>query len=332
MSKKITVLGAGAWGTALSLSCITAGNAVTLWTRTPDHANALKTDGENTKYLPNIPLPQTLNVTSDMATAVSGADLILLVVPSQYLRQTAQCVAPHIAPNTPILVCTKGIEENTGNLMTDSVTDEISTCPIGVLSGPNFAHEIAQGLPSATTLAIADKGLGEQLAHTLSHPTFRPYWTDDVIGAEIGGAVKNVIAIACGIVQGKGLGHNAQAGLITRGISEITRLCTASGGRADTIMGLSGMGDLVLTCGSTQSRNTSLGYALAQGQTLPEILANRNSVAEGVNNAKTITQLAEKLGVEMPICQIINQTLHHNLTTENAIKNLLTRPLKPETN
>ena len=330
VSQNIAVIGAGAWGTALACSCVVAGNNVTLWTRTETHAKALLTDTENKKYLPDIPLPPSLVITSNLKHAVEKADLILLVVPSPYLRQTAQNIAPFITANTPILVCTKGIEATTGHLMCDIANEEIANCPIGVLSGPNFAKEIAMGLPSATTLAISDEALGKSLAHQLSHPTFRPYWIQDVIGAEIGGAVKNVIAIACGIIQGKALGHNAQASIITRGINEINRLCIAKGGNPKTIMGLSGIGDLMLTCGSTQSRNTSLGYALGQGESLNTILANRNSVAEGVENAKTVTDLAKSLTIEMPICETVNQTLHGGLSIEHAIKTLLSRPLSKE--
>lgn len=329
-SNHIAIIGAGAWGTALACSGITAGNDVTLWARRPEHACTLQTERENKKYLSGVALPESLLITCDMAEAITGADLALLVVPSPYLRQTAQLIAPLIASNTPILVCTKGIESKTGHLMSDSVAEEIKTCPIGVLSGPNFAKEIALGLPAATTLAMGDEKLGQSLAHRLGHRTFRPYWNRDVIGAEIGGAVKNVIAIACGIVQGKALGQNAQAGIITRGISEISRLCIAKGGNPDTIMGLSGIGDLMLTCGSRQSRNTSLGYALGQGQALADILASRTSVAEGVTNAKTITALAKNLGIDMPICQTVNATLHHDLSMDDAIKNLLSRPLKSE--
>ena len=326
----IAVIGAGAWGTALACSAHTADNTVTLWARRDDHANAIQSSRKNPSYLPDIALPESLTITSDMEQAVQGADLVLVVVPSQHLRTICTQLAQYIPPNTPVLICAKGVEDKTHKLMSTIAGEEITTCPIGVLSGPNFAREIALGLPAATTLAIADENLGKTLSHRLSHSTFRIYWSDDVIGAEIGGAVKNVIAIACGIIGGRHLGDNAKATLITRGLAEMTRLCIAVGGKGETMMGLSGMGDLMLTCGSLQSRNTSLGYALGQGQSLQSILQSRNSVTEGVKNAQTIMDLADNLGVEMPIVSAVNDALHKGVSIDKAIKTLLSRPLKPE--
>ena len=326
----IAVIGAGAWGTALACSAHTAGGRVTLWARRDDHARAMQSSRKNPSYLPDIPLPESIDITNNMETAVQDANLVLMVVPSAYLRATCAQLAQHIAPNTPVLICSKGVEDKTHKLMSTIASEELPMCPIGVLSGPNFAIEIARGLPAATTLAIADKTLGKTLSHMLSHSTFRTYWSDDVMGAEIGGAVKNVIAIACGIIAGRHLGDNAKATLITRGLAEMTRLCIAVGGKSDTMMGLSGMGDLMLTCGSLQSRNTSLGYALGQGQSLQTILQSRNNVTEGVKNAQTIMDLADNLGVEMPIVSAVNQTLHHGVSIDESIKTLLSRPLKPE--
>ena len=326
----VAVIGAGAWGTALACSANTAGNQTTLWARRSDHAEAMHSSRKNPSYLPDIALPEGLHITHDMQQAVQGADLILVVVPSVYLRATCIQLAGHIAPNTPVLICAKGVEDKTHKLMSTIAGEEITTCPIGVLSGPNFAREIACGLPAATTLAIGDESLGKNLSHMLSHATFRPYWSDDVVGAEIGGAVKNVIAIACGIVQGRTMGDNAKATLITRGLAEMTRLCIAVGGKADTMMGLSGIGDLMLTCGSIQSRNTSLGYALGQGQSLDSILKNRNGVTEGVKNAQTIMDLANHLKIDMPIVSAVNDALHNGVSIDNAIKTLLSRPLKSE--
>ena len=328
--KNVTVIGAGAWGTALAISAITAGNKTTLWARRDDHVSKMKSSAENADYLPGFKLPNALTITSNLQTAIKNADIILLVVPSTFLRQICTSISTFINDNTPILVCAKGVEDKTHKLMSTIVSDEIKNCPIGVLSGPNFAHEIARGLPAATTLAIGNETLGRELSHTLGHSTFRPYWSQDVIGAEIGGAVKNVIAIACGIVQGRKLGDNAKATLITRGLAEMTRLCVRVGGHRDTMMGLSGMGDLMLTCGSVKSRNTSLGYALGQGESLESILEKRNSVTEGVKNAQTIMDLANHLNIEMPIVSAVNDTLHNGVSIDDAITNLLSRPLKSE--
>ena len=326
----VTVIGAGAWGTALACCAHRAGNTVTLWARRSEQVNAMQSSGQNQRYLPDITLPESLNITYDMAMAVQNTSLILLVVPSVHLRATCAQLAGYIAPHTPLLICAKGVEDKTHKLMSTIASEEITNCPIGVLSGPNFAHEIALGLPAATTLAMADETLGKQLSHMLSHATFRPYWSDDVIGAEIAGAVKNVIAIACGIIQGRQMGDNAKATLITRGLAEMNRLSIAVGGKAETMMGLSGIGDLILTCGAMQSRNMSLGYALGQGETLESILQSRNGVTEGVKNAQTIMDLANHLNIEMPIVSAVNDTLHNGVSIDNAIKNLLSRPLKSE--
>ena len=326
----IAVIGAGAWGTALACSTHKAGNQTTLWARRCDHASAMQTSRKNPSYLPDIALPEALSITNDMEQAVGNANLVLVVVPSVHLRTICTQIAQHIAPKTPVLICAKGVEDKTHKLMSTIASEEITTCPIGVLSGPNFAREIALGLPAATTLAIENKTLGKQLSHMLSHATFRPYWSDDVVGAEIGGAVKNVIAIACGIVQGRTMGDNAKATLITRGLAEMTRLCIAVGGKSETMMGLSGIGDLMLTCGSIQSRNMSLGYELGQGQSLETILKNRNGVTEGVKNAQTIMDLASHLNIEMPIVSAVNDTLHKGVSIDDAIKTLLSRPLKSE--
>ena len=327
---RVAVIGAGAWGTALACSATTAGNQTTLLARRSDHASAMQTSRKNPSYLPNIALPESLTITNDMQGTVDNAQLVLVVVPSVHLRIICNELAQYITPKTPILICAKGVEDKTHKLMSTIAGEEITTCPIGVLSGPNFAREIALGLPAATTLAIEDETLGKHLSHMLSHTTFRPYWSDDVVGAEIGGAVKNVIAIACGIVQGRTMGDNAKATLITRGLAEMTRLCIAVGGKRDTMMGLSGIGDLMLTCGSIQSRNMSLGYALGQGEPLETILKNRNGVTEGVKNAQTITDLADHLNIEMPIISAVNDTLHKGVSIDDAIKNLLSRPLKSE--
>ena len=265
-----------------------------------------------------------------VARRAAAADIILLVVPAQFLRASCKNLRAHIKPGTPVVICAKGIERGTSALMTDVVAETLPKAAMMVLSGPTFAREVASGLPTAITLAAADQDLGRQVAEALSSTTFRPYLSDDVTGAEVGGAVKNVLAIGCGMADGKGLGANARAALLTRGLAEIVRLSVARGGRAETLMGLSGLGDLVLTATSLQSRNYSLGAALGEGKTLDEILGARRSVTEGVTTAEAVVSLAAKLKVDMPICAAIDQVLNHGAAIDDMLKGLLDRPLRDE--
>lgn len=326
---KVNVIGAGAWGTALAIVARTGGNDVLLWTRHADHAAALNKDGINHKYLDGVRLTPGIEATSDLARA-ADADVLLLVTPAQHIRETLRGLKPSLDRRTMLVICAKGIEQDTGRLMSEVIIEEAPENTVAVLSGPNFAREIALGLPAAATLAVQDAEIGRTLVKTLGLPAFRPYLTDDVVGAQIGGAVKNVLAIACGVVSGGKLGENARAALITRGMAEILRLGEKLGARAETLMGLSGLGDLVLTCSSDTSRNFSLGAALGQGDILGEILQQRIAVTEGVYTASAICRLAEKFNIEMPICFAVNEILNGGVAVSNAVEELLARPFRDE--
>ncbi|CAI8367228.1 MAG: glycerol-3-phosphate dehydrogenase [Hyphomonadaceae bacterium] len=325
---KIGILGGGAWGTALAVAAKENGRDVRIWAKEEEVARSLREGKGNPVYLPNTPLPAipASNEISDLA----GCDAILAVVPAQFSRSTFTALADHVAANTPIILCSKGIESQTLKLMTEVLADTIPSAVPAVLSGPSFAADVAAHLPTAVTLACADGDVGQALALAVGRPTFRPYLTDDLIGAEIGGAVKNVLAIACGMIVGLKLGQSAHAALLARGFAEMTRLGVALGGRAETLAGLCGLGDLVLTCYSTQSRNMSFGKALGEGQPVEAILAQRQAVTEGVASAPAVVALAEKAGVEMPICQAVNKLLIGNENVGTIIEDLLSRPFKEE--
>ncbi|HXP75294.1 MAG TPA: NAD(P)H-dependent glycerol-3-phosphate dehydrogenase [Stellaceae bacterium] len=328
--QSIGIIGGGAWGTALGLVALRAGRVPLLWAREPDVVAAINARHENTLFLPGIVLDPRFGATAELAEA-AARDLLLLAVPAQHLRAIAGALAPHLKAGTPVVICAKGIEEGTGALLSEVVAQALPRSPVALLSGPTFAVEVAAGLPTAITLATADAALGQRLVQGLGSRTFRPYFTDDVPGAQIGGAIKNVIAIACGIVAGRKLGDNARAALITRGLAEMARLALAMGGRAETLMGLSGLGDLTLTCTSLQSRNCSLGVALGEGKRLADILAARRSVAEGVTSAAAAAALAQRLGIEMPIVSAVDAILHRGAAIDAAIEALLSRPFRNET-
>lgn len=328
MIESIGVVGAGAWGTALAATARRAGRDVTLWAREEEVVASINQSGRNGLFLPDIAL-EGVRATGDLAE-MAGPQALLLVVPAQFLANICRGLRPHLAPGVPVVLCAKGVELTTGRLMSELVADELPGAPLAVLSGPTFAIEVARGLPTAITLASTDTALANSLAAALGGPMFRPYVTDDVVGTEMGGAVKNVLAIACGVVEGRGLGQNARAALITRGLAEMVRLATAKGARAATCMGLSGLGDLMLTASSTQSRNYSLGVALGQGRALVDILAERRSVAEGVDSAKSVTALAERLGIEMPICRAVAGLVQGSATIDDTISGLLSRPFNAE--
>jgi glycerol-3-phosphate dehydrogenase (NAD(P)+) len=328
--RRVAVIGAGAWGTALAALLCRNGHRVALWTRRAEHAQRIADTRENSDYLPGIALDAGMTVSADLAAAAAAADAVLLAVPAQHLRAIATLLARHLGPAAPVLLCAKGIERGSLALMTEVAAACLPGRPLAVLSGPTFAGEVARGLPTAVTLATTDPGLGPELVALLGTRSFRPYLSSDPVGAEIGGAVKNVLAIACGIVAGRGLGENARAALITRGLAEITRLALARGGRAETLMGLSGLGDIVLTCTSPASRNTSLGMALGQGRDLPSILAERRSVAEGVFSAGPVVALAERSGVDMPIARAVDAVLNRGAALTAVISELLARPFTSE--
>lgn len=328
--KHFGVIGAGAWGTALALALLRAGRDVTLWAYEPDVADTINRKHENTFYLPGIKLDPRLKATHNF-TDLAACDVWILVTPAQHTRAIAGELATTAASNkSPVIIASKGIEQKTSALLSDVVAAVLPHHPIAILSGPSFAAEIANGKPAALTLAIRDKTLGEVLLQSMATPTFRLYLTDDVIGAQIGGAVKNVLAVACGVIAGRDMGENARAALITRGLAELVRLGEAMGGRAETLMGLSGMGDLVLTCSSPQSRNMSLGIALGQGKALADILTARTSVAEGVTTAAAALALAHKHKIEMPIVAAVDAVVNRKADIDTLIAGLLARPLKTE--
>lgn len=327
--QRIGVVGGGAWGTALAQTCRRAGREVVLWAREPEVVTAVNRDHENPVFLRGVPLDPGIRATEHLAEA-ADADAVLIVTPSQHLGRICGELAPCLRPGVPIVICAKGVEAGTYRLLSQVVADRLPAAPLAVLSGPTFAAEVARGLPTAVTLASADPAIGIRLVDALGSRQFRPYLSNDPIGAQVGGAVKNVLAIACGIVVGRRLGDNARAALITRGLAEIVRLGTALGGRTDTLMGLSGLGDLTLTCGSMQSRNMSLGAALGGGRTLAEILAERNSVAEGVETAAAVVRLSGRLGVDMPISSAVDAVLAGRADIGETIESLLARPFREE--
>ena len=323
------VIGGGAWGTALAQVCARAGRNVVLWAREADVVESINSDHENATFLKGVPLDPTIRATGDLAD-LSAVDLVLAVPPAQHMRATLAAFARHARDGLPILLCSKGIEQGSLKLMTEVLAETIPQARAAVLSGPSFAGEVARGLPTAVTLACRETGCAEDLADAIATPTFRPYFATDMIGAEAGGAVKNVLAIGCGIVEGRGLGRSAHAALITRGFAELTRLAVALGGEAETVAGLCGLGDLVLTCSSPQSRNMSVGLALGGGQTLAQALAGKLSVAEGVASAPAVRALARRLGVETPICEAVAAILAGEAGVDDAIRGLLSRPLREE--
>jgi glycerol-3-phosphate dehydrogenase (NAD(P)+) len=332
MYNSISVIGAGAWGTALAHTLAGAGRKVTLYAREPGLAETINAKHENSVYLTGIPLHAAIHATGDLAEAVKGADIVLTVTPAQYFHGLLGKLKPLLRPGLPLVNAAKGIEMSTGRLPSEVAAEVLPGQPFAVLSGPNFAHEVARGLPAAATFATeAAHKEAAGWAQAFSSRGFRPYLSHDPVGAEIAGAVKNVIAIACGIVDGKGLGQNAKAAVMTRGMAEIKRLGLRRGAQAETFLGLSGLGDLTLTCSSMSSRNYSLGAALGKGENLEDILSRRNSVAEGVTTARAIALNAHKLGVDMPISEAVDKILHHKADVDAVIRDLLSRDLREET-
>ncbi|MGY8985112.1 MAG: NAD(P)H-dependent glycerol-3-phosphate dehydrogenase [Sphingomonadales bacterium] len=323
------IIGGGAWGTALAAASARAGNNTTLWALEEEVVDAINSKKENSVFLKGHPLPDGIKATNNMSD-LRDSDFILMVTPAQFLRSTFEKLKPHIRPDIPLIVCSKGIEKKSGLLMSEILSETTSTNPIAVLSGPTFAAEVANNTPTAITIAAQSEVISEKLTNAIGQKTFRPYWSDDIVGAQIGGAVKNVLAIGCGIVLGKKLGENAHAALITRGMAELIEFGIARGGKASTMMGLSGMGDLILTCSSTQSRNMSLGFSLGQGKTMEEIMATRNSVAEGVHSAEIVYKAANKLGVSMPLSKSIYNILHKGVNVDEEINFLLNKPFSRE--
>ncbi|TYC85356.1 NAD(P)-dependent glycerol-3-phosphate dehydrogenase [Novosphingobium sp. BW1] len=324
----VGVIGAGAWGTALAQALARAGNReVKLWAREADLAARINKTRVNDTYLPGAELDPAIRATSDLAE-MAQLPVLLAVVPAQFL---ASVIGQLPAAERDLVLCAKGIEASSGRLMAEVAAEAAPGSRLAVLSGPTFAHEVASGLPTAITLACSGgEGQWQRLAPLIASPAFRPYYSDDVIGAEIGGAIKNVLAIACGVAEGLGLGQNARAALIARGYAEMQRFGLARGGRAETLAGLCGLGDLVLTCSSTSSRNFSLGMALGQGQSAAEALAGKSSVAEGAATAPILDDLARREGIDMPIVAAARRLLEGAAPADEVVADILSRPLRSE--
>lgn len=322
----VGIIGGGAWGTALAAVMAQIHAEVLIWAREPDVVEGINNANENAAFLAGIKLSPTIRATADLAQ-MADCGALLVVTPAQHVRATLTALP---ATTAPLLLCAKGIEAETQLLVSDIAAQTRPDNPLAVLSGPTFAHEVAAGKPTAITLATSNQALGSILMRLIAAPTFRPYWSDDIIGAEIGGAVKNVLAIGCGVVDGAGLGLNARAALIARGFAEMQRYGLARGGRAETLAGLSGLGDLVLTCSSENSRNFSLGRGLGQGRPAAELLADRRTVAEGAFTAPVLLQSAAQLKVDMPIVAAVCALLDGSATVGDVTTALLARPLKAE--
>ena len=322
----VGIIGGGAWGTALAAVMAQIHNDVLIWAREDEVVSGINDAHENNGFLPGLTLSPKIRATNDLfEMAQCGA--LLIVTPAQHVRATLQALPPS---EVPLLLCAKGIEADTQMLVSDIAAEVRPGNPLAVLSGPTFAHEVAAGKPTAITLATTDQALGASLMKLIATPHFRPYWSDDVVGAEIGGAVKNVLAIGCGVVDGAGLGLNARAALIARGFAEMQRYGLARGGRTETLAGLSGLGDLVLTCSSENSRNFSLGRGLGQGRAAADLMADRRTVAEGAFTAPVLSQSAKALGVDMPIGAAVCALLDGTATVAHVVQALLARPLKAE--
>lgn len=322
----VGVIGGGAWGTALASIMAQIHDHVLLWAREEEVVQSINGAHANAAFLPNLALSPKIEATGDIKRmAECGA--LMIVTPAQHVRATLSALP---ATYAPLLLCAKGIEADTQMLVSDIAAEVRPGNPLAVLSGPTFAHEVAAGKPTAITLATANQALGSTLMRLIAAPHFRPYWSDDVIGAEIGGAVKNVLAIGCGVVDGAALGLNARAALIARGFAEMQRYGLARGAKAETLAGLSGLGDLVLTCSSENSRNFSLGHGLGQGKSAAAMMADRHTVAEGAFTAPVLLQSAQRLGVDMPIVAAVCALLDSSANVGQVVAALLSRPLKPE--
>jgi glycerol-3-phosphate dehydrogenase (NAD(P)+) len=321
--QSVAVIGAGAWGTALAMVAARAGRSVTLWARNAEHAARIASTRDNPR-LPGVKLTPEIVVTSELSLA-ARADMLLIATPAQHLRGAVNMLASHVTKAVPVIACAKGIEHGTHKFMTDVIAEAASHAQPAILSGPSFADDVARGLPTAVTLAARDEALASQMVQALGSATFRPYHTTDVRGVEIGGAAKNVLAIAAGIVVGRNLGASALAALTTRGFSELARLGRACGARTETLAGLSGLGDLLLSCSTAQSRNFALGIALGRGEAAPA-----GKLAEGAFTAPVLVELAAAQKVDMPVSQAVAAILDGRLTIDAAIEGLLTRPFKAE--
>jgi glycerol-3-phosphate dehydrogenase (NAD(P)+) len=326
---KLAVIGSGAWGTVLANMFRHIGRDATLWAHEQTVVDSINKTHENKEFLRGVELEQNLKATKDLA-AFNMHEAIFLVAPAQHLDLIAKQLAPNVKRGAPVVICSKGIDGKTGAFLSEIVSQHLPHNPIGVMSGPTFAGEVVRGLPTAVVIAFKDEVHAREIAESIGNMRFRPYTSNDIIGVQVGGALKNVIAIAAGIVIGKNFGENARASLVTRGLAEITRFGLAMGAKQETLMGLSGMGDLMLTAGSTQSRNMSLGAALGRGDTLEKIMSQRHTVAEGVATASAALIRSGRMNVEMPITEAVHNILHKNADIVKTLEALLTRPIRSE--
>jgi len=332
MTSKISVFGAGSWGTALAIQAARNGNQTMLWGHHPEHIQNLARDRQNKRYLAGLSFPDSLQVTDDLKLAAQFSDIILISVPSHAFKETLLKIKPFVSKNVKIAWATKGFNPETGELLHQTVANVFSPeTPAAVLSGPSFAKEVAADLPTAVTIASTQQAFSDELAALMHSPRFRTYTTTDIISVQVGGAVKNVLAIAAGIADGIGFGANTRAALVTRGIAEIIRLNTALGGQQETLMGLSGLGDLILTCTDNQSRNRRFGLALGQGKNKEQAIQEIGQEVEGISAARETYMLAKKHGIDMPITEQTHHVLYDGLAPLSAVQNLLQRDQKPET-
>jgi len=326
---KAAVIGDGGWGTALAMVLERNGHDVTVWGPFPDDLDQIRTTGENQTYLPGVPVPAGIQWTTDHAEAVKDAGLVVLVVPSRFYKPVVESFKPFIHEDVLMVSATKGLDEETHERMSE-VAEKIMGRPVAVLSGPSHAEEVARGIPCAVAIAADDHAVAEQIQQCFVNDTFRVYTLDDVVGVELGGALKNVIAVAAGISDGMGYGDNSKAALMTRGIAEITRLGVALGAKPETFSGLSGIGDLMVTCMSRHSRNRGVGERLGKGETLVDIMAGMKMVAEGVWNCRAAKELAEQHGIPVPITEQVNAVVHEGKDPRQAVMDLMSRAPKPE--
>lgn len=323
---RIGVIGGGAFGTAMACVVRRSGHETVIWAREAEVVTAINSDSVNPVFLKGIRLAPGIRATNDVGEAVARADFLLLAPPAQHMRTVTAQLRPVLRNGTPVVTCSKGVERSTCALMSQVIAETLPGTPVAVLSGPSFAHDIATDQPVGVTLACADRAVGERLAYALGTPRFRTYLSDDVIGALLGGVLKNVIAIACGVAIGKKLGESTRATLFARGLAEMARLGVAMGARVETFMGLSGAGDLSLSCGSASSRNTSLGIALGEGRRLEDVLRERVTVQEGVHSAESVAVLARRHDVDMPIVAAVDRVLNHGAGVDEAVAGLLAHP------
>ncbi len=327
----VAVLGAGSWGTALASLLARNGHRTVIWGRDAEQVRAINERHENTRYLPGIPLPESLRASTDLPATVRAADVVLVVTPSHAFGDTVRALAPHRRPGTGVAWATKGFEPGSGRFLHEVAAELLGDdVPLAVVTGPSFAKEVTQGLPTAVTVHSDDPDFAQTVAEALHGPAFRAYTGNDMLGAELGGAMKNVLAVATGVADGMHLGLNARAGLITRGLNEMLRLNQALGGRAETLMGLAGLGDLVLTCTGDLSRNRRLGLALGQGQSIKDAVAAIGQVVESIQTCDEVVRLAGRFDMDLPISALVRRVLHEEITPQEGLKLLLAREQKPE--